>query len=84
MLGTALMWWVGEPFITLLDMAESKAFRLISSHTLVDSLQLLSLSPRQIALYSVFHGHYTGQYSSELSHSRLPSLRREYTTRFAT
>ncbi|KAK3884497.1 hypothetical protein Pcinc_011235 [Petrolisthes cinctipes] len=75
--------WGGSTFTTLLDKVESKAFRLINSPPLTDSLQPLSLR-RNVASLSLFYRYYTGHCSSELSQCMLPPLRRACNTRQAS
>ena len=74
--------WGGSTHTALLNRVESKAFRLINSRPLTDSLQPLSLR-RNVASLSLFYRYYHGHCSSELSESIPPPLRRVRNTRLA-
>ena len=74
--------WGGSTHTALLNRVESKAFRLINSCPLTDSLQPLSLR-RNVASLSLFYRYYHGHCSSELSASIPPPMRRARNTRLA-
>ena len=75
--------WGGSSHTSLLDRVESKAFRLINSPPLTNSLQPLSLR-RNVASLSLFYRYYNRHCSSELAHCMFPPLRRARNTRLAT
>ena len=74
--------WGGSTHTALLNRVESKAFRLINSRPLTDSLQPLSLR-RNVASLSLFYRYYHGHCSFELLNSIPPPLRRPCNTRLA-
>jgi hypothetical protein len=75
--------WGGSTHTARLEKVESKAFRLIHSPPLTDSLQSLS-ARRTVASLSLYYRYYNGHCSSELSSRMPPSLRRARTTRLST
>ena len=75
--------WGGSSHTALLDKVERKAFRIINSRPLTNSLQSLSLR-RNVASLSLFYRYYNNQCSSELSQCIPPPLRRARGTRLAT
>ena len=75
--------WGGSTHTALLNRVESKAFRLINTPSLTDSLQPLSVR-RNVASLSLFYRYFHGHCSSELSASIPPPLRRARNTRQAS
>ena len=68
--------------VDLLDKVQSKAFRLISSSTLTDSLPSLSLC-RDVASLFLYYRYYSGRCSVELQSCIPPPLNRSRATRQA-
>ncbi|KAL7631513.1 UNVERIFIED_CONTAM: hypothetical protein RMT77_018187 [Armadillidium vulgare] len=66
--------WGGSTHTALLEKVESRAFRLINSPALTNSLQSLS-ARRIVASLSLYYRYYNGHCSSELSRCIPPSLR---------
>ncbi|KAL7638931.1 UNVERIFIED_CONTAM: hypothetical protein RMT77_010465 [Armadillidium vulgare] len=75
--------WGGSSHTVLLEKVESRAFRLINSPALTNSLQSLSAS-RIVASLSLNYRYYNGHCSSELSRRIPPPLRRARATRLST
>ncbi|KAL7632441.1 UNVERIFIED_CONTAM: hypothetical protein RMT77_017217 [Armadillidium vulgare] len=75
--------WGGSTHTALLEKVESRAFRLINSPALTNSLQSLS-SRRIVASLSLYYRYYNGHCSSELSRRIPPPLRRARATRLFT
>ncbi|KAL7631063.1 UNVERIFIED_CONTAM: hypothetical protein RMT77_018639 [Armadillidium vulgare] len=75
--------WGGSTHTVLLEKVESRAFRLINSPALTNSLQSLS-TRRIVASLSLYYRYYNGHCSSELSRCIPPPLRRARTTRLST
>src|ERR1700755_1995838 len=75
--------WGGSTHTAILEKVESRAFRLINSPTLTNSLQSLS-SRRIVASLSLYYRYYSGHCSSELSRCIPPPLRRARATRLST
>ena len=75
--------WGRYPGVDLLDKVQSKAFRLISSSTLTDSLPSLSLR-RDVASLSLYYRYYFGRCSVELQSCIPPPLNRPRATRQAS
>src|ERR1700755_230901 len=75
--------WGGSTHTALLKKVESRAFRLINSPALTNSLQSLS-SRRIVASLSLYYRYYNGYCSSELSRCIPPPLRRARATRLST
>ena len=75
--------WRSSPHSHILSRVESKAFRLINSPELTQSLQSLSLR-RDVASLSLFYRYYTGHCSLELADGVPPPLERPRNTRLAT
>ncbi|KAL7639757.1 UNVERIFIED_CONTAM: hypothetical protein RMT77_009167 [Armadillidium vulgare] len=75
--------WGGSTHTALLKKVESRAFRLINSPALTNSLQSLS-SRRIVASLSLYYRYYNGHCSSELSRCIPPPLRRARATRLST
>ncbi|KAL7641250.1 UNVERIFIED_CONTAM: hypothetical protein RMT77_008388 [Armadillidium vulgare] len=75
--------WGGSTHTALLKKVESRAFRLINSPALTNSLQSLS-SRRIVASLSLYYRYYNGHCSSELSRCIPPPLRRARTTLLST
>ncbi|KAL7638512.1 UNVERIFIED_CONTAM: hypothetical protein RMT77_011082 [Armadillidium vulgare] len=74
--------WGGSTHTAILEKVESRAFRLINSPALTNSLQ--SLSSRQIAAsLSLYYRYYNGHCSSELSRHISRPLRRARETRLS-
>ena len=71
------------PGVDLLDKVQSKAFRLISSSTLTDSLPSLSFR-RDVVSLSLYYRYYFGRCSVELQSCIPPPLNRPRTTRQAS
>src|ERR1700755_3517096 len=66
--------WIGSTHTALLEKVESRAFRLINSPALTNSLQSLSFR-RIVASLSLYYRYYNGHCSSELSRLIPPPLR---------
>ncbi|KAL7641293.1 UNVERIFIED_CONTAM: hypothetical protein RMT77_008431 [Armadillidium vulgare] len=75
--------WGGSTHTALLEKVESRAFRLINSPALTNSLQSLS-ARRNVASLSLYYRYYNGHCSSELSRRIPPPLRRVRATRLST
>ena len=75
--------WGGSSHTVRLEKVESRAFRLINSLPLTDSLQSLS-ARRTVASLSLYYRSYNGHSSSELTSRIPPPLRRARTTRLST
>ena len=75
--------WGRYPGVDLLDKVQSKAFRLISSSTLTDSLPSLSLRC-DVASLSLYYRYYFGRCSVELQSCIPPPLNRPRATRQAS
>ena len=75
--------WGGSTHSVILDRVESKAFRIINSPPLTESLQSLS-ARRIVASLSLFYRYYNKHCSSELFGRIPPPLRRARTTRLST
>src|ERR1044072_6325135 len=75
--------WCGSTHRDLLNKVESRAFRLINSPVLTNSLQSLS-TRRIVASLSLYYRYYNGHCSSELSRCIPPPLRRARATRLST
>ncbi|KAL7640936.1 UNVERIFIED_CONTAM: hypothetical protein RMT77_008073 [Armadillidium vulgare] len=75
--------WSGSTHTALLEKMESRAFRLINSTALTNSLQSLS-ARRIVASLSLYYRYYNGHCSSELSRRIPPPLRRARATRLST
>src|ERR1044072_6321218 len=75
--------WGGSTHTALLEKVESRAFRLINSPALTNSLQSLS-TYRIVASLSLYYRYYNGHCSSELSRRIPPPLRRVRVTRLST
>src|SRR6201990_1832381 len=75
--------WGGSTHTALLEKVESRAFRLINSPALTNSLQSLS-TRRIVASLSLYYRYYNGLCSSELSRCIPPPLRRARATRLST
>ena len=75
--------WHGSPHTALLNRVERKAFRLIASPLLTDTMQPLSVR-RNVASLSLFYRYYHEHCSSELSTIVPPPLRRPRSTRLST
>src|ERR1044072_9071220 len=75
--------WGGSTHTALLEKVESRAFRLINSPALTDSLRSHS-ARRIVASLSLYYRYYNGHCSSELSRRIPPPLRRVRATRFST
>src|ERR1700755_1015789 len=73
----------GSTHTALLEKVESRAFRLINSPALTNSLQSLS-ALRIVASPSLYYSYYNGHCSSELSRRIPPPLRRARATRLST
>jgi hypothetical protein len=74
--------WGKSPGVELLDRVQSKAFRLISSPALTDSLPSLSLR-RDVASLSLYYRYYFGRCSVELWRCIPPPIGRPRSTRQA-
>ncbi|KAL7633439.1 UNVERIFIED_CONTAM: hypothetical protein RMT77_016310 [Armadillidium vulgare] len=75
--------WGGFTQTAILEKVESRAFRLINSPALTNSLQSLSFR-RIVASFSLYYRYYNGHCSSELSRRIPPPLRRPCATRLST
>ncbi|KAL7643214.1 UNVERIFIED_CONTAM: hypothetical protein RMT77_006505 [Armadillidium vulgare] len=75
--------WGGSTHTALLEKVESRAFRLINSPALTNSLQSLS-ARRIVASLSLYYRYYNRHCSSELSDRIPPPLRRARATRLST
>ncbi|KAL7630252.1 UNVERIFIED_CONTAM: hypothetical protein RMT77_019605 [Armadillidium vulgare] len=75
--------WGGSTHTAILEKVESRAFRLINTPALTNSLQSLS-SRRIVASLSLYYRYYNGHCSSELSRCIPPPLRRARATRLST
>ncbi|KAL7630273.1 UNVERIFIED_CONTAM: hypothetical protein RMT77_019583 [Armadillidium vulgare] len=75
--------WGGSTHTALLEKVESRAFRLINSPALTNSLQSLS-ARRIVASLSLYYRYYNRHCSSELSDRIPPPLRRARATRLFT
>ncbi|KAL7631471.1 UNVERIFIED_CONTAM: hypothetical protein RMT77_018228 [Armadillidium vulgare] len=75
--------WGGSTHTALLEKVESRAFRLINSPALTNSLQSLS-SRRIVASLSLYYRYNNGHCSSELSRRIPPPPRRARATRLST
>src|ERR1044072_7097683 len=75
--------WGGSTHTALLEKVEFRAFRLINSPALTNSLHSLS-SRRIVASLSLYYRYYNGHCSSELSRCIPPPLRRARATRLFT
>ncbi|KAL7644702.1 UNVERIFIED_CONTAM: hypothetical protein RMT77_004515 [Armadillidium vulgare] len=75
--------WGGSTHTALLEKVESRAFRLINSPALTNSLQSLS-ARRIVASLSLYYRCYNRHCSSELSGRIPPPLRRARATRLST
>ena len=75
--------WGGSTHTKFLKKVESKAFRLINSPPLTNSLQSLS-TRRKVASLSLFYRYYNNHCSTELFQSMPPPLRRVGGTRLST
>src|SRR6201990_1727822 len=75
--------WGGSTHTALLEKVESRAFHLINSPALTNSLQSLS-ARRTVASLSLYYRYYNGHCSSELSRRIPPPLRRVRATRLST
>ncbi|KAL7630555.1 UNVERIFIED_CONTAM: hypothetical protein RMT77_019253 [Armadillidium vulgare] len=75
--------WGGSTHTALLGKVESRAFRLINSPILTNSLQSLS-ARRNVGSLSLYYRYYNGHCSSELSRRKPPPLRRARATRLST
>ncbi|KAL7641311.1 UNVERIFIED_CONTAM: hypothetical protein RMT77_008449 [Armadillidium vulgare] len=75
--------WGGSTHTALLEKVESRAFRLINSPALINSLQSLS-ARRNVASLSLYYRYYNRHCSSELSRRIPPPLRRARATRLST
>ena len=73
----------GSTHTALLEKVESRAFHLINSPALTNSLQSLS-ALRIVASHSLYYRYYNGHCSSELSRRIPPPLRRARATRLST
>src|ERR1700755_835377 len=75
--------WGGSTHTALLEKVESRAFRLINSLALTNSLQSLS-ARRIVASPSLNYRYYNGHCSSELSRRMPPPMRRARATCIST
>ena len=75
--------WGGSTHTALLERVESRAFHLINSPALTNSLQSLS-ARRTVASLSLYYRYYNKHCSSELSCRIPPPLRRARATRLST
>ena len=75
--------WGGSTHTVLLEKVESRAFPLINSPALTNSLQSLS-ARRIVASLSLYYRFYNRHCSSELSGRIPPPLRRARATRLST
>ena len=75
--------WGGSTHTQLLRRVESKAFRLINSPPLTDSLQPLNLR-RDVASLAIFYRFFNANCSSELADCMPPPLMRPRCTRLST
>src|ERR1700755_1810612 len=75
--------WGVSTHTALLEKVESRAFLLINSPALTNSLQSLS-TRRIVASLSLYYRYYNGHFSSELSRRIPPPLRRARATRLST
>ena len=75
--------WGGSTHTALLERVESRAFHLINSPALTNSLQSLS-ARRTVASLSLYYRYYNRHCSSELSDRIPPPLRRARATRLST
>ncbi|KAL7638527.1 UNVERIFIED_CONTAM: hypothetical protein RMT77_011097 [Armadillidium vulgare] len=75
--------WGGSTHTALLKKVESRAFRLINTPALTNSLQSLS-SRRIVASLSLYYRYYNGHCSSELFRRIPPPLKRDNATRLST
>ncbi|KAL7647784.1 UNVERIFIED_CONTAM: hypothetical protein RMT77_001393 [Armadillidium vulgare] len=75
--------WGGSTHTAILEKVESRAFRLINSPALNNSLQSFS-ARRTVASLSLYYRYYNGHCSSELSRRISPPLRRARATRLST
>ncbi|KAL7647849.1 UNVERIFIED_CONTAM: hypothetical protein RMT77_001458 [Armadillidium vulgare] len=75
--------WGGSTHTALLEKVESRAFRLINSPALTNSLQSLS-ARRIVASLSLYYRYYNEHCSSKLSRRIPPPLRRARATRLST
>src|ERR1044072_2965564 len=75
--------WGGSTHTALLEKVESRAFCLINSPALTNSLQSLS-ARRIVASLSLYYRYYNRHCSSELSDRIPPPLRRARATRLST
>src|ERR1700755_303528 len=71
--------WGGSTHTAILEKVESRAFCLINSPAITNSLQSLS-ARRIVASLSLYYHYYNGHCSSELSRRILPPLRRARAT----
>ncbi|KAL7639216.1 UNVERIFIED_CONTAM: hypothetical protein RMT77_010750 [Armadillidium vulgare] len=82
-MGYASHIWGDFTHRALLEKVESRAFGLINSPALTNSLQSLS-ARRIVASLSLYYRYYNGHCSSELSRCIPPPLRRARATRLST
>ena len=75
--------WGGSTHSALLNRVESKAFRLINSPPLTDSLDTL-LHRRNVASLSIFYRYFHGNCSHDLANCMPPPLLRPRCTRLST
>src|SRR5256885_15940198 len=83
MYGVPLPCMGGSSHTAHLNRVESRAFRLINSPNLTDSLQSLS-SRRKVASLSLYYRYFHNYCSSELFESMPPLMRRPRPTRHST